>query len=276
MEHAGFPSDETLAAFIDGRVDAETRGRVIEHMADCSECYSVFIGATEMPSAAAEEGANVRPFRRARYLIASAAIAAAAAIGFFVTPAGQRLYRPDGLAALAGAAPQSRTFAGRITGFPYRAPAPVARGAESDPSRDPANYKLLDVAAKVQDNATKSPTAENLHALGVAQLLLGNANDAVQTLGNALQKSGGLETSNDVALLSDYSAALYGRATQTRSAADATLAARVAERAWSIRHTPETAWNRAIALDTEAAWRDFLALDSSSDWASEARRRLAR
>src|SRR5438309_4047082 len=98
MEHAGFPSDETLAAFIDGRVDADTRGRVVEHLASCAECYSVFIGATEMPAATADLS-NVRPFRRIRYVAAAAALAAAAAIGFFVTPAGQRLYHPDGLAA---------------------------------------------------------------------------------------------------------------------------------------------------------------------------------
>src|SRR2546430_5671982 len=154
MEHAGFPSDETLAAFIDGRVDAETRARVIEHIADCAECYSVFIGATEMPAAAVADASNAGPFRRARYAIASAAIAAAAAIGFFITPAGQRLYRPAGLAALADAAPAARTFEGRLGGFPYRAIAPGARGTEADPTRDPAHSRVRDVAAKVQRNVT--------------------------------------------------------------------------------------------------------------------------
>ena len=276
MEHAGFPSDETLAAFIDGRVDADTRGRVVEHLADCSECYSVFIGATEMPVATVTDTSNVRPFRRARYAIASIAVAAAAAIGFFITPAGQRLYQPAGLAALADAAPSARTYSGRLSGFPYREQAPVARGAENDPSRDPANYKLMGVAAKVQQKAIKSPTAKNLHALGVSQLLLGNANDAVQSLAGALQQSGGLDASTDVALLSDYSAALSSRAAQTRNANDTVLATRAAERAWSLRRSPETAWNRAVALDTAAAWNEYLKLDSSSDWAREARERLER
>ena len=109
-----------------------------------------------------------------------------------------------------------------------------------------------------------------------AQLLLGNASEAVQTLGDALQKSGGLDASTDVALISDYSAALSTRAAQARSTGSATLAARVAERAWDLQHSPETAWNRAVALGTAAAWRDYLALDSTSDWAREARARLAR
>ena len=66
------------------------------------------------------------------------------------------------------------------------------------------------------------------------------------------------------------------RAQQMRSSDSATLAARAAERAWSLRHTPETAWNRAVALDTPEAWRDYLALDETSDWAREAQAHLAR
>jgi hypothetical protein len=275
MEHAGFPSDETLAAFIDGRVDADTRGRVLEHLTTCSECYSVFVGATEMPAAAADLS-NVRPFRRVRYAIATAAIAAAAAIGFFVTPVGQRLVHPDGLAALASATMTSRPYQGRISGFPYREPGQAMRGSETNPTQNPANYKLLEVSAKVQERAIKSPTVENLHALGVSQLLLGDSSNAVQTLGDALSKSGGLDASTDVTLISDYSAALSTRAQQMRSADSAALAARAAERAWSLRHTPETAWNRAVALDTPVAWRDYLALDQTSDWAREARQHLAR
>ena len=275
MEHAGFPSDEILAAFIDGRTDADTRGRVLEHLTTCGECYSVFIGATEMPAAAAADLSNVRPFRRVRYAIASAAIAAAAAIGFFVTPAGQQLLHPDGLAALASATMTSRPYQGRIAGFPYREPAQPVRGtAEADPTHNPANYKLLEVAAKVQERAIKSPSVENLHALGVSQLLLGDSSSAVQNLGDALSKSGGLDASTDVALISDYSAALSTRAQQMRSSDSAALAARVAERAWSLRHTPETAWNRAVALDTPEAWSDYLKLDQTSDWAREARAHL--
>jgi len=283
MEHAGFPSDETLAAFIDGRVDVDTRTRVIEHMSGCSECYSVFIGSTEMPAASAAEESNVSPFRRARWAVAAAAVAAAAAIGFFVTPAGQELFHPAGLVALADAAPASRTFQGRLTGFPYRQPAPVSRGAQSDPSRDPANYKLLNASAKVQQDVSKSASIENLHAFGVSQLLLGNADGAVQTLRAALDKRGGADKSEEIALLNDYAAALSSRASQLRRDDDAALAATVANRAWSLQHSPETAWNRAVSIESlrgtaaaESAWRDYLALDSTSDWAREARTHLAR
>src|SRR5207248_11133377 len=59
MEHTGFPSEETLAAFIDGRLEDETRRRVVEHMAGCTECYETFLGATEWG-----REANVVPFER--------------------------------------------------------------------------------------------------------------------------------------------------------------------------------------------------------------------
>ena len=40
--------------------------------------------------------------------------------------------------------------------------------------------------------------------------------------------------------------------------------------------TPDTAWNRAVALGSAEGRRDYLALDSTSDSAPEARRRMAR
>ena len=288
MEHSGFPSDETLAAFIDGRVDPGTRARVIEHLTDCSECYSVFVGATEMPVADGAERERVDPFRRARISVAVGSIAAAAAIGFLVTPAGQRLYRPDSVAALAAVAPAARTFDGRLSGFPYRPPARVLRGPESDPAHDPANWKLLGMAAKVQERAAASRSVENLRALGVSQLLLGDADEAVRTMSEGLEMESGLaglgpaiEASDDAMFLSDLSAALASRAARSRLAADFALAARAADRAWTIKPSPEAAWNRAVAAEllrgraaAASAWRDYLAVDSTSEWAGEVRRRL--
>src|ERR1043166_4235240 len=76
MEHTGFPSDETLAAFIDGRLDPETRGKVIAHMTTCSECYSVFVNATEMTAAAAPPELSRRSSRTGWLAVAVAATAA--------------------------------------------------------------------------------------------------------------------------------------------------------------------------------------------------------
>ena len=289
MEHTGFPSDETLAAFIDGRLDAETRAKVIAHMTTCSECYSVFLSATEVPSRAASREAW-RP-RRAWIAVAAATLAAGIACALLITPIRDRiLHREDGMAALAKAAPAQRTIAGRISGFPYQPQASVMRGSKSSPLQNPANASLLTAAAGVQRSVAARRTAANLHASGVANLLLGNNDVAIDTLHEALLAETGERTvaaaiaeSDDVPLLNDLSAALSNRATNTRRPIpDAVEAVRCAERAWRIGGTPEAAWNRAVAAEAlngrghaMTAWHDYLAIDATSPWAAEARKRLA-
>jgi hypothetical protein len=288
MEHKGFPSDETLAAFIDGRLDAETRANVIAHMTTCSECYSVFLSATESSPAAPRE--KWRP-GRAWIAVAAATAAAGIACALLITPIRDRLlHRDDGMAALAKAAPPQRIIAGRISGFPYQPPAPVMRGSKFDPLQNPANASLLTAAAGVQRSVAARRTAANLQASGVANLLLGKDDAAIDTLHEALLSETGqrdvtaaIAESDDVLLLDDLSAALSNRAmARRRPIPDAVEAVRCAERAWRIDRTPETAWNRAVAIEAlngrahaMTAWHDYLAIDGTSPWAAEARKRLA-
>jgi hypothetical protein len=290
MEHTGFPSDETLAAFIDGRLDPETRAKVVAHMTTCAECYSVFLSATELPSRAAARG-SWRP-RRAWMAVAAATVAAGIACVVLVTPVRDRiLRRENGMEALAHAAPAQRINAGRISGFPYQPPAPVMRsGSKFDPLQNPANASLLTAAAGVQRAVAARRTAANLHASGVANLLLGNNDVAINTLHEALlaetgQRSvaGAIAESDDVPLLNDLAAALSNRAMDRRHAIpDAVEAVRCADRAFRIGRTPEAAWNRAIAVEAlngrghaMTAWHDYLAIDATSPWAAEARKRIA-
>jgi len=289
MEHTGFPSDETLAAFIDGRLDAETRAKVIAHMTTCAECYSVFLNATELPSRAAARDAW-QP-RRAWIAVTATTAAAAIACIVLITPVRDRLlHRDDGMTLLAKAAPAQRTIAGRISGFPYQPSAPVMRGSKFDPLQNPANASLLTAAAGVQRSVAARRTAANLHASGVANLLLGKDDVAIDTLREALLAETGQRTvtaaiaeSDDVPLLNDLSAALSNRAIATRRPIpDAVEAVRCADRAWRIGRTPEAAWNRAIAIEAlngraraMTAWHDYLAIDAASPWAAEARKRIA-
>lgn len=289
MEHTGFPSDETLAAFIDGRLDAETRAKVIAHMTTCSECYSVFLSATELPSRAAARDAW-RP-RRAWIAVATTTAAAGIACAFLITPVRDRIFHHEnGMALLAKAAPAQRTIAGRISGFPYQPLAPVMRGSRFDPLQNPANASLLTAAAGVQRSVAARRTAANLHASGVANLLLGKDDAAIDTLHEALLNeteehtvTAAIDESDNVALLNDLSAALSNRAiNKRRPLPDAAEAVRCADRAWRIGRTPEAAWNRAIATEAlngraraMVAWHDYLAIDETSPWAAEARQRLA-
>ena len=291
MEHTGFPSDETLAAFIDGRLDPETRGKVIAHMATCSECYSVFMSATETKVTAPPRYASSRSSRSAWLAVAVTAVAAAVAVVFLVTPVRDLVLpnRYDGMVALANAASAERTVVGRLSGFPYQPMAHVSRGPSYDPMKDPANAKLLTAAAGVQRAATARPSSANLHALGVANLLLANGDAAIKTMEAALLDETGqhdvpaaIEESNDVSLLNDLSVALTHRAVPHQSVVDAAEAVRCAERAWRLGRTPEAAWNRAVAMEAlngpqsaTTAWHDYLAIDPSSAWAAEARKKLA-
>jgi Putative zinc-finger len=40
-----WPSDEDLAAYIDGNLDQAESKRIVEHLASCEDCYAVYIGA---------------------------------------------------------------------------------------------------------------------------------------------------------------------------------------------------------------------------------------
>jgi hypothetical protein len=262
---------------------------VIAHMTTCSECYSVFLSATEMPSRAAGRDAW-RP-RRAWIAVATTTAAAGIACAFLITPVRDRiLHHEDGMALLANAAPPQRTIAGRISGFPYQSPAPVMRGSRFDPLQNPANASLLTAAAGVQRSVAARRTAANLHASGVANLLLGKDDAAIDTLHEALLAESGQNTvaaaiaeSDDVSLLNDLAAALSNRAINKRQPIpDAVEAVRCADRAWRIGGTPEAAWNRAIATEAlngraraMTAWHDYLGIDQTSPWAAEARKRLA-
>jgi len=260
-------------------------------MATCSECYSVFMSATETKATAVPRYASSRSSRSAWLAVAVTAVAAAVAVVFLVTPIRDLVLpnRYDGMVALANAASAERTIAGRLSGFPYQPMAHVARGTSYDPMRDPANAKLLTAAAGVQRAATARPSSANLHALGVANLLLGNGDAAIKTMEAALLDETGqrdvpaaIEESNDVSLLNDLSVALSHRAVPHASVADAAEAVRCAERAWRLGRTPEVAWNRAVAMESlngpksaTTAWHDYLAIDPRSPWAVEARKKLA-
>jgi hypothetical protein len=166
----------------------------------------------------------------------------------------------------------------------------VKRGTKFDALQNPANASLLTAAAGVQRSVAARRTAANLHASGVANLLLGNDDAAIDTLHEALLAESGqravpaaISESDDVPLLNDLSAALSNRAmNKRRPIPDAVEAVRCADRAWRIGRTPEAAWNRAVAVEAlngrghaMSAWHDYLAIDQTSPWAAEARRRMA-
>jgi tetratricopeptide (TPR) repeat protein len=284
--HAAFPSDETLAAFIDGKLDETTRRRVVEHMATCAECYDIVLGANELRGET-----NVVPFQRRRYgVIALVAAAAAVIAALFVGPIRERLMprEKSGLAALIDAAPQQRTVEGRLGGFPYQPLKPTMRSGEKE-DLSSEHLKLESAALRVADDARASPTVENLHAAGAASLLLGNDDEAIKAFDEALHRSTGeadrvaaIRKSTDPSLLSDLAVAYISRGRKRANADDLRIANEAADRAWKLAPTPEHAWNRALAIErasgapqAAAAWNDYLRLDPSSPWAAEAQKHVS-
>jgi tetratricopeptide (TPR) repeat protein len=162
-----------------------------------------------------------------------------------------------------------RTVDGRLSGgFGYQPISPVLRGAQSTRA---VAFGLAAAAAAIQAKQT------DLHASGVAALLTGAYDPAVAALEQAdLSHS-------DASVLSDLSAAYYARAVARDYAPDYLAALDVAERAWLLHRTPESAWNRAIAASglqlgkaSDDAWEAFLRISGESDWKAEAIERRAR
>jgi len=273
MEHSGFPSDETLAAFIDGRLDDVTRRRVIEHMTSCDECYSVYLAATEMQKAAGAEPPRRRILPRHFWAATlSISMAAVLTVVVFLRPhAGM-----DHLIVASGNL-EYRTVDGRLSGFDaYRPLHDTERATPADVQKDSEKWELLDAATEVKKAAKKKPNAENLHALGVAHLLLGNWDESIDTL-----KESDRKRPNDAAVLNDLATAYLARATYTARPSDYVEAAEQAKRAWELKQTPEIAWTRAVAFEhlhvrtmARAAWKDYLELDDNSPWRREAETRM--
>lgn len=283
-EHSPFPSDQTLAAFIDGKLDERTRERVLEHMTRCAECRDVVLDTSELKAEGVLPAdseirlpAPVVPIRRKRE--AWAGLAAAAAVAVVVLLVWPR----DPITKLARVAPPERYNEGRLVGFKYAKPAPNMRGEEKEEPATKPEYLPFDEAyIDVEKKAADHPSAHTLHAKGDGLLVLGKPDEALKAFGRALQYEthqsdigAAVQASKDWRLLSDLAAAYIasGRYAEALTAA---------ERAWRLSKSPEAAWNRAMAAhqwfehrnQAIGYWHDYLQIDSDSQWASEAREKL--
>lgn len=297
MEHTGFPSDETLAAFLDGRLDPDTRRRVVEHMTTCDECYATVTGGGEMPRLGTAATEAVRGSWKRIFGLALAATLACVVIGIGVfrrtkpettVPTAVSVVPPQ-LQQVAAAAPDERRIATRLTAFPWAPEVRITRGGSTELSNNPKYWRLLGVAGTLGQEAQQHPTPDNLHAVGVSHIVLEHWDDGVLSLTDALQAqtrktdlTEAIAASRDVRLLSDLAAAIYERGVQMDRPPDRFVALTAANAAWRLAHTPEIAWNRAVILESidkaaaVKAWNEYLSLDSSSRWSVEARESMAK
>lgn len=273
------PNEETLAAFIDGRLKQDARHELMEHIAGCAECRDVMTAARELESESVLESGNVRQFpaRRSYIPAAIAAIAASIILVFaFVPEAGERV----SLEISGGRAPVTsayqpltvRRVESRFSGFAYKTYKGPNRGTESE---DDELWPMRLAADQLEKAASKS-SWRKLRYLALARLLAGDRNGALSAIELAEHAGGG----SNAGFLNDAAAVYVDRAHSGR-AEDQSRAVKAAERAWASAKTPESAWNRALAYevsgrteDAVRAWEEYLAIDSASEWAKEANNHL--
>jgi hypothetical protein len=284
---ASCPDAERLAEYVDGGLPPRGREEIEAHLANCSDCRAVVAETTEFvrtDRAAAphwqETSSPVTKFNRRRVVGVAGVLAAAAALVFFIRVTrpelvfGPRSDRPELAELIAALANQpDRVIEGRLTGgFRYGPPPPTTRG-----SGDRAVSPDVRIAAtKLEALAKEREAPEQLAALGVAYLALGDDDKAIETLDAVVRQRPG-----DFRFESDLSAAYLARARRIGRPDDWSRALAAAERA--LKENPravEASFNRALALDglqqdaaASEAWTTYEQLDRSPGWSAEAAER---
>jgi tetratricopeptide (TPR) repeat protein len=273
------PDIETIAAFLDGRLDARRREIVAAHIASCERCYFIFSEAAQLHPAAAAQPDPVKWWQRRDLRWAAAAgLAAAAALVLAVRIVPWGTTETVSIDELVAAVGTERVVEPRLTGgFAYGAVRGVVRSGQ------PASFQLSPeirlAAARIEKATTSQYSAPAFHARGVAAVVTGEVDRAV----TALEAAAGQQPT-DARILSDLAAAYLVRAARTGNKDDDSKALTTVNRALEIdRMLAEAQFNCAYALErlgltAEArdAWNTYLAIDATSPWADEARERLRR
>ncbi|MFA5910465.1 MAG: CHAT domain-containing protein [Vicinamibacterales bacterium] len=287
---------ETLAAYIDKRLSPDERAVVEAQLATDRESYELLVelmkaqdelgDVASAPAKATPAPVVPLPPRVSttrRWIVAGGGLlAAAAALVLVVRLQPDLLQRLTGgvavdpqLAKLVAAVGEERYIEARLSGgFKYGPLRSVTRGP-GDLSQQ--NLALLAAAGELQKKAQQDPSAENLHAWGVALATMSRFDEAVSNLESAYA----LEPSAEV--LADLSAAHFGRAESSARNEELVQALDLVERVLLDQpRLPEALFNKALILErfnlknqAQSAWRAFLEVDAESRWADEARRRLS-
>jgi hypothetical protein len=263
------PSEETLAMFVDDRLDSASHDDVLAHIASCGECRELVLMTSDLR---AEENVVPGPFVWHKWMAAVAGVAAAAVIGFVALQPVLVGPSVDKVVAAVGTL-EKRPSAGRLAGLSYKVANEPKRGPEDE--KHDRTVAFYQVAADLEE--AKFP---NAHAVGLVTLgLAENGADvkkAVDLLSSAYEKAEGDERD---AIAIDLAAARLARLYWVDSKEDAQSALDLSEEVLKRKQSPEALWNRAVALESLdekaaiGAWDDYLKLDPNSEWSVEAQHR---
>jgi tetratricopeptide (TPR) repeat protein len=255
------PTAETIAAFVDDRLDSATRRQVSEHIADCGDCRELVLMTMDI-----QQENNVRhgTFGARRWIAAAAGLAAAAVIAVFLL----RPTAPDiNDVRAASTSIDERPFSGRLLDFPYKKEIPRFRSGNGDKEDESQLVTMFQVAADLAEAKSPDPLAK-----GVASLYLKDRSAAIKELERAYKARG-----------NDHDAVEIALATALLEQGDYERALGLSEDVLKRKQIPEAAWNRAIALDrlgrdkdAIGAWDEYLALEKDPEWAAEGKRQRDR
>src|SRR5688572_13466774 len=190
------------------------------------------------------------------------------------------LPRRDPRAPLLAATEGGRPVLPRLTGgFAWAPLDEPLRSLDSRavPGTEPGRWRYFAAAEQVRRSAAAARDAEGLGALGAANLMVGNVDEAVAILGRAVAGE-----PDDARLRSDLAAAFIARGIQRNDGDDLARALESAMAALALSSDlPEARFNRALALEllplpnqAREEWRRYVATDPSP-WGQEARGRLS-
>lgn len=299
---------EMLAAYLDKRLPPEARATVEAQLARDPDSYELLVELIHANEALTDEapkegespepadreepqgrtGAVVpmvpKPKRAGGWVIAGGVLAAAAALALVVWLQPELWQRLRGgepvdplMAKLVEAVGEERYIEARLTGgFKYGPLRSVTRGP-GDLSQQ--NLALLAAAGELKNRAYEDPSADNLHAWGVAQLVLFEYDAAIDTLRKAVEIS-----PPTAARWADLGAALFARSQAGGDSSDLPAAYEAVGKALEVDpNEPSALFNQpqilhAMGREAEAreAWIKYLAHDDESEWAVHARAAIAK
>ena len=267
------PTEEILAAFIEGSLARPEIAEVLSHMRDCPECRASVARTADFYDQERRQGETQATRRtgisRQWWLLAAAIMIAVVALSLLM-----RTETNNPTSILVDAAPKEhRHVDARISGFPWAAFEAQQRGVGVV---DPADLKLSGAAGIVLERTANKNDAESLHAQGVALLLIDRLSESIAMLERASNAS------SDPRIWNDLAAARYALVEREERLSQLPLALAATDRALQLDpRLAEAHFNRALILQrmglleqARKSWDAYLALDPNSEWSVEARTRL--
>jgi hypothetical protein len=310
---------ELLAAYVDGVVDAHERETVEAHLSQCEDCLEIVMGVSSSlravapaaeadgvpPAAGQREDPAERPVhtdarpahpgsesrrhaaplprnwtRRgvAAGLAGTLALAASLLLVVRVYGPGAGLSRDlASLAAVAHAQGHRFTDPRIAGGFSYAPPPPVTRGTAFGRSEVPPDVAVI--VARLEQRHRESDSPSTAAAFGVARIVLGDYDRAIELLEEAVRRAPG-----NAGFHNDLGAAYLARARWRNAPEDWRRGRDAVERALELDASLlEARFNRALAYEglqdtfrAHSAWWEYQRRDPDSEWSQEVTARLLR